>query len=557
MRVLFPLAYATLLTLCLAASVFAQSLPDTDGDGVVDLVDNCEAVANGPLAGACSSQEDANANGYGNACEADWDQDGIVGSSDFLIFSASFGSVPGDPHWAPHVDSDCDGTIGGSDFLLFSSQFGDPPGPSGLACADPNASDCTAESVSVLRSIYRDPGTGPWEIVAEADLISTCGLDPQILASIDAVTSFPYIIIRHGRLCHEFYPNGGPGPGFESHNFSVTKTLSAAVLGRMVKISQDLPNPLQDTDAVDRWIDPANYPDDPLVPDALVAHVLAEVAQPNADSSNGLSYGERLWLYDDIGTRQNGRLGDVMEAVMTDTENAPFFQAFTQLQDFVDVEMLNKLGMENTRFAATIPGAEFLGEFPLNNYVVAFGWFSGVRDMGRLGLMLGHDGVWNGERILDPTWVDKMSHATFEDSNTGYGYLTYTASDYGFKVPGISSFFFNPFSSCQPPAIWPEYPHGLSESLDCEYGGPYTCDQRLDVGVFGAAGYGGDVIVIHPGLDLVLAAQNAGDGFFLQGLWNRIRPALVAHDPVYPGNEAAFCSAYRSGEYAPDWINPF
>ena len=54
---------------------------DTDGDGVDDAVDNCTLVANGPLlpdAGG-NSQLDTDGDGYGNICDADLDQDNIVG----------------------------------------------------------------------------------------------------------------------------------------------------------------------------------------------------------------------------------------------------------------------------------------------------------------------------------------------------------------------------------------------------------------------------------------------------------------------------------------------
>jgi hypothetical protein len=35
-------------------------------------------------------------------------------------------------------------------------------------------------------------------------------------------------------------------------------------------------------------------------------------------------------------------------------------------------------------------------------------------------------------------------------------------------------------------------------------------------------------------------------------LWNPIRPALVALDPEFKGDEDAFCEAYGANAYAPD-----
>jgi hypothetical protein len=35
-------------------------------------------------------------------------------------------------------------------------------------------------------------------------------------------------------------------------------------------------------------------------------------------------------------------------------------------------------------------------------------------------------------------------------------------------------------------------------------------------------------------------------------LWEAVRPALVAADPTFGGDDAAFCAAYSTGSYAPD-----
>lgn len=35
-------------------------------------------------------------------------------------------------------------------------------------------------------------------------------------------------------------------------------------------------------------------------------------------------------------------------------------------------------------------------------------------------------------------------------------------------------------------------------------------------------------------------------------VWRLVRPALVALDPVYAGDEAGFCAAYQRSEHAPD-----
>ena len=48
---------------------------DTDLDGVDDSIDNCTTIAN-------ASQNDSNADGFGNRCDPDFDQNCTVNSSD-------------------------------------------------------------------------------------------------------------------------------------------------------------------------------------------------------------------------------------------------------------------------------------------------------------------------------------------------------------------------------------------------------------------------------------------------------------------------------------------
>jgi Thrombospondin type 3 repeat len=96
---------------------------DSDNDTVPYCLDNCVTV---PNASQCDTDED----GYGNACDADTNNDGIVGGPDFGAFTASFGASG-----ANVADLNCDGIVGGPDFGTFTSSFGKPPGPSGLPCA--------------------------------------------------------------------------------------------------------------------------------------------------------------------------------------------------------------------------------------------------------------------------------------------------------------------------------------------------------------------------------------------------------------------------------------
>lgn len=124
---------ATMMALLLVGgfSLSAQAgpAPDMDSDGTVDVQDICKLNPTSPSPNACDTDTD----GYGNACDADFNDDGTVGVPDFPTFSGAFGTT-GAPCFH-EADTNGDGTVGIPDFPTFSGSFGGPPGPSGLSCA--------------------------------------------------------------------------------------------------------------------------------------------------------------------------------------------------------------------------------------------------------------------------------------------------------------------------------------------------------------------------------------------------------------------------------------
>lgn len=380
----------------------------------------------------------------------------------------------------------------------------------------------------------RDPGSGPWVPVAAERVAEECGLDPDLLARADAEIDRPWAIVRHGRLCHEFHPPANANSG-RSEVFSATKTLGAVVTGIAAWETRDLQRtgprtgPLSDEDRVDHWLDSFTFH-----PDARVAHVLAMVAQ-GAD----LSFGSKVFEYDTIGRVQINRLSDVVNAAIAQDPD----RLGTDIDAFTRRFLFEPLGMAESEWDGGRPDKVF-----------AYSWETTVRDMARLGLLLLHDGIWSGRRILGADWVYKMTHPSFEDANTGYGYLTWlmSNSNWAFGLYPGQPKGDDPVYPCVPAALWEEYPHGISGASDCGYSPPWTCDQGFDDGVWYAAGAGGQYIVGHRGLDLVLVAKDLGPTGSSATLWAAARPALVALDPLYAGDDAAFCAAYAANAYAPD-----
>ena len=101
---------------------------DADQDGVPDALDNCIEVPNGPLAGP-NNQLDSNADGYGNICDPDLNDDGSVDFLDLGLLKAVFFSGDAD------ADLNGDGSVDFLDLGLMKAGFFQAPGPSGLACA--------------------------------------------------------------------------------------------------------------------------------------------------------------------------------------------------------------------------------------------------------------------------------------------------------------------------------------------------------------------------------------------------------------------------------------
>lgn len=66
----------------------------------------------------------SNTDGEDTVSLPDFDDDGTVGTSDFLIFTRVFGSSQGDGRYEVRYDLDADGKIGLSDFFIFIQHFG-------------------------------------------------------------------------------------------------------------------------------------------------------------------------------------------------------------------------------------------------------------------------------------------------------------------------------------------------------------------------------------------------------------------------------------------------
>jgi len=91
-------------------------ISDLDEDSVVTPCDNCTNISN-------TNQLDADADGFGNACDADLNNDGITNFSDVGSFVSAFGTSD------PNADFNGDGMVNYSDVATLINEFGTAAGP--------------------------------------------------------------------------------------------------------------------------------------------------------------------------------------------------------------------------------------------------------------------------------------------------------------------------------------------------------------------------------------------------------------------------------------------
>lgn len=107
-----------------SATVTLNIGPDADGDDVLDASDNCTAVAN-------PSQCDSDADGFGNRCDGDLNNNTVTNSQDVVLFRDQLTK----PSVAPiynEADLNCNGAVNSQDYVLLRQLLARPPGPSGL-----------------------------------------------------------------------------------------------------------------------------------------------------------------------------------------------------------------------------------------------------------------------------------------------------------------------------------------------------------------------------------------------------------------------------------------
>ncbi|MEL7447774.1 MAG: CAP domain-containing protein [Pseudomonadota bacterium] len=121
-----------------------DTVGDADFDGIPNGVDNCVNVAN-------ADQLDTDADGFGNICDADLDQDCVINFLDLGLMKSVFFSAD------PDADMNGDGAVNFVDLGLMKTAFFSEPGPSGLESNICNSPPVPLD-VSVTYTVSGAPG---------------------------------------------------------------------------------------------------------------------------------------------------------------------------------------------------------------------------------------------------------------------------------------------------------------------------------------------------------------------------------------------------------------
>lgn len=368
------------------------------------------------------------------------------------------------------------------------------------------------------------------------ELKAKCGLDPDIMAGVDQylLDGTPYVVFRNGHFCWRSSSFLTDQVALHSPRevFSTTKSFGAVLVGYVAARSS-----LRDTSLLSDWLTPgeiATY--NPLInPQARVAHVLAMTS-----TGPSLANGKKIpWTYDALGLRELNILIPVMNRVI---EREPENFAGARNVREVAQTLFNKLGMTRTTWAGQ---------------TVALSLQSTPADLARLGELVLRRGRWNGEVLIQEQYLYRMTHASFEDSNNGLGYMLYLNA--ANRLPTEQD------ANCAPYVRWPRYPHApFFETTNSAGGYPFgDATATLDTGIVWSSGANDSAFVVHRGLDMVLGINPlvpavplvasqflVADKKFPNTIWNNIRPAMLAEFPEFGNNDRSFCNAYRSGSWA-------
>jgi CubicO group peptidase (beta-lactamase class C family) len=278
------------------------------------------------------------------------------------------------------------------------------------------------------------PGDSARVAWPDGDRVEPAALPAHVdLAALEAASKWAFsresreqvtlslLVVHDGRIVHERY-----APGVDvttrTRTWSTAKSIAATLIGMLVdegKLSLDAPLNVD-------WL-PAGAASgtDPRTRITL-RHVLNMSSGLAPVDDNVLEYatgsGLSYWagassavaarsrpLAREPGTAWNYENYDTLLAVYAMKRALGGGRAYLE---FPRRALLDRIGMRNT-----LVGVDRFGDFVLSSQV-----YANARDLARFGLLYLNGGIWNGERLISPGWIDFVRTPAPATAATGHQY---------------------------------------------------------------------------------------------------------------------------------------
>jgi CubicO group peptidase (beta-lactamase class C family) len=289
------------------------------------------------------------------------------------------------------------------------------------------------------------------------------------------------LIVRRGRLVLDaaFYPYDGETP----HDVaSVTKSVTTTLLGAALHAGA--------LDRLNRPIVELLGRDGASLDPAKREITLEHLASMRSGLACGLGPGERELI---AMTRSSDWVGFTLDLPMSDPpgQRSAYCSPGMHLLSAAITELTGESEAEFAAHGLFAPLGIVPGDWPRDRAGLSHGWGDlrlRPRDMAKIGLLMLHDGVWNGRRLLPAGWVTKATQSRGPVGAGGDGY-------------GLGWWVLS--------------------------GEP--------AGAFEARGRGGQRILVWPALDLVIVTTGAG---FEPGVLVPFLSRAIRSKTALPENEA-------------------
>jgi CubicO group peptidase (beta-lactamase class C family) len=316
--------------------------------------------------------------------------------------------------------------------LTACSGAGDSPGSDGAAAAAAGAADTTAPPTSATSSPDAAVALSPEGYPAQPDGVAFPTLEwedgdlpPEAdRAAIDGAAEAAFagagadgrgvrsvVVVQGGRIVYEAY-RGGFGPDSVFPSWSVAKTFTAALVGLVVT---DGLIDVADDGLREEW--PADDPRAAITIEELLRMTsgLAWAEGPDGYREFFAQPDAAAWfatreLAAEPGTRFNYA---TPETALLARETAEALGGCAEQEAYLEARLLGPIGITTQQMIRDASGCWFGG----------LGMNMVTRDFARFGLLLVRGGLWDGEQLLDPAWIDAMRVPS--PAFDSYGYQTW------------------------------------------------------------------------------------------------------------------------------------